>query len=265
MELERAGAGTGGRALAASRIALGVAALVSPRLAATPWVGWSSTHPAGDGARPGGRAPATSRWAPAPCSPRGRGAQAERTWVGLAAFCDVVDAVTTVATWRRLPSPGRLLVSAAAAGAAVVGVAAVADTGRSSDLLPASADVLTGVGSVARRGAGTTGARPNPDPTQTKPATATSGVPPPRSCSCACASASATGRPAASRRWKAVISGAVSASGTGSGDATSWLDPRARNIAPRPSSSSPAHTTDRPLSHAASTTVCGASASCSMS
>src|SRR6186997_15693 len=38
----------GGRALAASRIALGVAALVSPRLAATPWVGWSSTHPAGE-------------------------------------------------------------------------------------------------------------------------------------------------------------------------------------------------------------------------
>ena len=46
--------------------------------------------------------------------------------LGLAAFCDVADAVTTVATWRRLPSPGRLLVSAAAAGAAVVGVAAVA-------------------------------------------------------------------------------------------------------------------------------------------
>jgi hypothetical protein len=37
-----------------------------------------------------------------------------------------VDAVTTVANWRRLPSPGRLLVGAAAAGAAVVGIAATA-------------------------------------------------------------------------------------------------------------------------------------------
>jgi hypothetical protein len=115
----------GGRALAASRIALGVSAVVSPRLAATPWVGWSSTHPAGEvlGRAAGARDIALG--AGALLAAR-QGVQAERTWVGLAAFCDVVDAVTTVATWRRLPSPGRLLVSAAAAGAAVVGVAAVA-------------------------------------------------------------------------------------------------------------------------------------------
>jgi hypothetical protein len=115
----------GGRALAASRIALGVAALVSPRLAATPWVGWSSTHPAGEvlGRAAGARDIALG--AGALLGAR-QGARAERTWLGLAAFCDVADAVTTIATWRRLPSPGRLLVSAAAAGAAVVGVAAVA-------------------------------------------------------------------------------------------------------------------------------------------
>ncbi|HKO32876.1 MAG TPA: hypothetical protein VJY85_03925, partial [Candidatus Limnocylindria bacterium] len=47
MELDRL-VQVGGRALAASRIALGVSAVVSPRLAATPWVGWSSTHPAGE-------------------------------------------------------------------------------------------------------------------------------------------------------------------------------------------------------------------------
>src|SRR5689334_21092798 len=114
----------GGRALAASRIALGVAALVSPRLAATPWVGWSSTHPAGEvlGRAAGARDIALG--AGALLGAR-QGPQAERTWLGLAAFCDVADAVTTVATWRRLPSPGRLLVSAAAAGAAVVGTAAM--------------------------------------------------------------------------------------------------------------------------------------------
>ena len=117
----------GGRALAASRIALGVSAVVSPRLAATPWVGWSSTHPAGEvlGRAAGARDIALGAGALLAVS---QGPRAERTWVGLAAFCDVVDAVTTVATWRRLPSPGRLLVSAAAAGAAVVGVAAVAAT-----------------------------------------------------------------------------------------------------------------------------------------
>lgn len=122
----------GGRALAASRIALGVAALVSPRLAATPWVGWSSTHPAGEvlGRAAGARDIALG--AGALLGAR-QGPQAERTWLGLAAFCDVADAVTTVATWRRLPSPGRLLVSAAAAGAAVVGVAAVvASDGRAT-------------------------------------------------------------------------------------------------------------------------------------
>src|SRR3954466_3660563 len=130
----------GGRALAASRIALGVSAVVSPRLAATPWVGGSSTHPGGEGLGPAGGGPGgppaggvLGRAAGARDVALGAGAllavsqgpRAERTWVGLAAFCDVVDAVTTAATWRRLPSPGRLLVGAAAAGAAVVGVAAV--------------------------------------------------------------------------------------------------------------------------------------------
>ena len=102
---------TGGRALAASRIALGMSALVSPRLAATPWVGWSSTDPAGTvlGRAAGARDIALG--AGALLAVR-QGARAERTWVALAAFCDVADAATTVAHWRRLPSPGRLLVSA---------------------------------------------------------------------------------------------------------------------------------------------------------
>jgi hypothetical protein len=117
----------GGRALAALRIGLGVSAVVSPRIAATPWVGWSSTHPAGEvlGRAAGARDIALG--AGALLAAR-QGPQAERTWVGLAAFCDVVDAATTFATWRRLPSPGRLLVSSAAVGAAVVGAAAVAVT-----------------------------------------------------------------------------------------------------------------------------------------
>jgi hypothetical protein len=54
-----------------------------------------------------------------------------------------------------------------------------------------------------------------------------SATPVPRICSWASARASATGRPAATLRWNAVISGAVSLSGTGSGEATGWLDPGA--------------------------------------
>jgi len=116
---------TGGRAVAALRVALGVSAIISPRLAATPWVGWSTTEPAGTvlGRAAGARDIALG--AGALLAVR-QGARAERTWVALAAFCDVVDATTTFAHWHRLPSPGRALVSAAAAGAAVVGAAAVA-------------------------------------------------------------------------------------------------------------------------------------------
>ena len=103
---------TGGRALAASRIALGVSALVSPRLAATPWVGWSSTDPAGAvlGRAAGARDIALG--AGALLAAR-QGARAERTWVALAAVCDVVDAATTVAHWRRgCPRPGAVAGSA---------------------------------------------------------------------------------------------------------------------------------------------------------
>ena len=110
----------GGRALAATRIALGVSAVVSPRLAATPWVGWSSTHPAGEvlGRAAGARDIALG--AGALLAAR-QGARAERTWVAAGVFCDTLDATTTFAHWRLLPSPGRLLVSGAAVGAAVVG------------------------------------------------------------------------------------------------------------------------------------------------
>ena len=124
MELNRLVQG-GGRALAASRIALGVAALVSPRLAATPWVGWSSTHPAGEvlGRAAGARDIALG--AGALLGAR-QGPQAERTWLGLAAFCDVADAVTTVATWRPCPRRAACWSVAAAAGAAAGGRPAAA-------------------------------------------------------------------------------------------------------------------------------------------
>jgi len=114
---------TGARAVAALRVALGVTALISPGLAARPWVGRSSGEPAGTvlGRAAGARDVALG--AGALLAVR-QGARAERTWVVAGAFCDAVDATTTFANWRRLPAPGRLLVSGAAVGAAAVAAVA---------------------------------------------------------------------------------------------------------------------------------------------
>ncbi len=110
------------RAVAALRIGLGVAALVSPRIAARPWVGGSAGAPAGvvlgraAGVRDlvlGAGVLVASR----------QGFHAERTWVAAGAVCDAVDATTTVVQWRRLAA-GRLLVTGAAVAATVGALAA---------------------------------------------------------------------------------------------------------------------------------------------
>jgi hypothetical protein len=110
---------TGARAVAALRVALGAAALVSPGLAARPWVGPSVGEPAGVvlGRAAGARDVALG--AGALLAAR-QGPRAERTWVAAGAFCDALDAATTIAAWRRLAS-GRLLVGGAAVGAAALG------------------------------------------------------------------------------------------------------------------------------------------------
>ena len=111
---------TGTRAVAALRVVLGVTALVAPGIAARPWVGRSAGEPAGTvlGRAAGARDIALG--AGALLAAR-QGVRAERTWVAAGVFCDTLDATTTFAHWRLLPSPGRLLVSGAAVGAAVVG------------------------------------------------------------------------------------------------------------------------------------------------
>src|SRR5581483_11022553 len=81
----------------------------------------------------------------------------------------------------------------------------------------------------------------------------------------AAASAGTVGMPAARRRWNATISGTVSASGTGTTEATTCRVPRARNAADRLISSPPAWVADRPTSQAASTTTSGGRRNCSTS
>jgi len=117
---------TGVRAVAALRVVLGVAALVSPGLATRPWVGPSAGEPAGVvlGRAAGVRDLAMG--AGVLLAAR-QGPQAERTWVAAGAFCDAVDAATTVAAWRHLPA-GRLLVGGGAVGAAALGALALRTT-----------------------------------------------------------------------------------------------------------------------------------------
>jgi hypothetical protein len=114
---------TGARAMAALRVVLGVTALVSPERAARPWVGDSAALPAGTvlGRAAGARDVALGAGALVAAR---QGPRAERTWVLAAAVCDALDAATTLAAWRTLPSPGRLLAGGAAVGAAAVGALA---------------------------------------------------------------------------------------------------------------------------------------------
>jgi hypothetical protein len=129
---------TGARAVAALRVALGAAALVSPGLAARPWVGPSAGEPAGVvlGRAAGARDVALG--AGALLAAARQGPRAERTWVAAGAFCDALDAATTIAAWRRLAG-GRLLVGGAAVGAAALGALAlrVPPPARPSEVVPA--------------------------------------------------------------------------------------------------------------------------------
>ena len=84
----------------------GGGALVSPRLAATPWVGLVVDRSGGRRCSAGRPGRVTSPWAPGPCSPCGRGRRRSARGSALAAFCDVVDAATTVATGGACPRPG---------------------------------------------------------------------------------------------------------------------------------------------------------------
>ncbi|HYS39508.1 MAG TPA: hypothetical protein VEO01_28155 [Pseudonocardiaceae bacterium] len=112
-------------AIAAGRLGIGVLAAVRPGLAARSWV----DRPSADGTAArvfaralGGRDIALAAGALAAFRAHD---QAElRRWAGMGAIADAVDAVATLACWSALPKTNRLLVLAAAAGAAVVGVAA---------------------------------------------------------------------------------------------------------------------------------------------
>jgi hypothetical protein len=129
-------------AVAAGRVALGVAALARPSVPARPWVGASADEL---GARVFGRAlgardialglgalaalrsaSAGSAGAGAPVASAGArvaGARVAGAWVAAGALSDALDVAVTAAAWPELPRTTRWLVAASAGGAAVAGAA----------------------------------------------------------------------------------------------------------------------------------------------
>jgi hypothetical protein len=113
-------------AVAAGRVALGVAALTWPSVPARPWVGASADELGAQvfgralGARDlalGLGALAALRKAPPP------GAGTAAAWFAAGALSDALDAAITAAAWPRLPRATRWLIAASAGGAAVAGAA----------------------------------------------------------------------------------------------------------------------------------------------
>lgn len=117
-----AGAVPAATAVAAGRVALGLAALARPEVPARPWVGASAGDLAAEvfGRALGGRDLALGLGALAALrQPR----PAAAAWVAAGALSDALDVAATVAAWPELPRYTRWLVVASAGGAALAGAA----------------------------------------------------------------------------------------------------------------------------------------------
>jgi hypothetical protein len=109
-------------ALAAGRVGVGGVAVLAPRVMANPWIGERGNDPlAAVLARALGGRDLALGVGVLMASRRG---QPLRGWVEAGALADLVDAAVTLAAFGRLPNRGRLLVLAAAGGAAMVGTVA---------------------------------------------------------------------------------------------------------------------------------------------
>ena len=111
--------------VAALRVLLGVVAVGRPALAARPWVGPVDGIPAVVvlGRATGARDIALGAGALLAVARDDTGAV--RDWTAAGAFCDLLDLVSTLAAWGRLPAT-RVIVAAAAGGAAAIGAVSVA-------------------------------------------------------------------------------------------------------------------------------------------
>lgn len=112
-------------AVAAGRVALGLAALTWPQVPARPWVGASAGDLAAEvlGRALGARDLALGLGALAAFRQHRPAAAA---WLAAGALSDALDVAATVSAWPRLPRYTRWLVAASAGGAAVAGAAGAA-------------------------------------------------------------------------------------------------------------------------------------------
>ncbi len=115
----------GAMAVAAGRVALGLAALAWPTVPARPWVGTTADDLAVRvfGRALGARDLALGLGALSALQRRVSDVGSASAWVAAGALSDALDVAASVRSWRELPRMGRWLVAASAGGAALIGVA----------------------------------------------------------------------------------------------------------------------------------------------
>ena len=116
----------GAVAVAAGRVALGLAALGWPSVPARPWVGAAADDLAARvfGRALGARDVALGLGALAALQRPAAEPGSACAWVAAGALSDALDVAASLASWRELPRITRWLVAASAGGAALTGAAA---------------------------------------------------------------------------------------------------------------------------------------------
>ncbi len=129
----------GAVAVAAGRVALGLAALGWPSVPARPWVGAAADDLAARvfGRALGARDVALGLGALAALQRPAAEPGSACAWVAAGALSDALDVAASLGSWRELPRITRWLVAASAGGAALIGAAAVL-TSATSRTPPAS-------------------------------------------------------------------------------------------------------------------------------
>jgi hypothetical protein len=115
----------GAMAVAAGRVALGLAAVAWPVVPARFWVGAAADDLAVRvfGRALGARDLALGLGALAALRRSAGGQSSASAWIAAGALSDALDVAASVDVWRELPRTGRWLVAASAGGAALIGVA----------------------------------------------------------------------------------------------------------------------------------------------
>jgi hypothetical protein len=129
----------GAQAVAAGRVALGLAALAWPSIPARPWVGAAADDLAARvfGRALGARDLALGLGALAALRHPAAEAGSASTWVAAGALSDALDVVASLSAWRELPRGSRWLVAGSAGGAALAGAAGALAMRPSGDGPPA--------------------------------------------------------------------------------------------------------------------------------